>query len=87
MICEAGEDMIWSAFCVSSFGEALVKAGDGFADGVGGALSVTALTFTVLFLEFDDGFEFSQGFLFDGFGFVFIVDDGFEFLLLSQDDV
>lgn len=58
-----------------------MKAGDCFADGVGGTLGIAAGAFAVLFLELDNGFEFAESFLFDGLGFVFVVEDGFEFLL------
>ena len=62
-----------------------METGDGFADGVGGALGIGSGAFAVLFLEFEDGFDFAQSFLFDGFGFIFVVEDGFEFLLLCED--
>jgi hypothetical protein len=45
-------------------------------------LRAVLATVAVMFLKIHDGFEFAQGFGFDGFGFRFVVEDGFEFLLL-----
>ena len=65
-------------------GQMLVEAGDGRSDGVGGSLGVGSGAAVVLALEFGDGFEVAEGFGFDGFGLVGVVEDGFEFLFFPE---
>ncbi len=64
---KGNEDRARVAAGVLCIGDVAVEAGDGFADGIGGALGGTLNPATVEALKFGDGFEFAEGFLFDGF--------------------
>jgi len=53
----------------------LVESCDGLADGPSGALRTVFAAAGVVALELSNGFEFAEGFGFDGFGFVFGIED------------
>src|SRR6266404_2811281 len=65
--------------------EMLVEAGDGHADRADGALGAVFASPPVLALEFEDLFEVAEGFVFDGFGCFWILEDGFEFLFFAEE--
>ena len=61
-------------------GQMLVQPRHSLAYDSGDVLSAVFGAAGVVFLELGDGLEFAEGFGLDGFGFVFGVEDGFEFL-------
>jgi len=70
--------------------EFLATADDWFrpvnlAHGPDGALGAVLGAATVMALKLGDGLEFAERFGFDGFGFVFVIKNGFEFLFLAED--
>jgi len=83
---EGAEDGVRVSAPVDGGEEAAMETDDGHADGAHGALSAVLTATAVLPLKFGDGLQFAKGFLLDGFGFVFVVEDGFQFLLFAQED-
>src|SRR6185503_5183813 len=85
MAGEADQELIGRAVGVERFGNALMEAFDGFADGVGGLLGDAAGAKKALLLEGVDGFEIAQGFLLYRVGLIFVIENLFEFALFEEE--
>ncbi len=73
------------ALCVQSARKVVVETVDRPAQGFGGASGAIFGAGAVLALEFGDGFQFAEGFGFDGLGFVFRVEDSFELFFFAEE--
>jgi len=84
VVGECTEGLVWRAVRICSFGEARMKSFDRLTNGVGSFLGDTVCSRHVFLLIGVDGFEFAEGFLFDGIGLIFVVEDLFEFELFAE---
>jgi hypothetical protein len=84
MLCETPKNRVRPAIPAHRAVNMLMESRHGAPHSVRRAPAAIPGTAAMLALKFGDLFQFAQGFGFDGFGFVFGIEDGFEFFFFAE---